>query len=220
MEQDARPEPDTEREPAAALPEQEPAPRSWPRLVGEALWIVLAVLLALAADQWRENKANQKLADKALRGIVEEIQSNRGMVLYFLPRHREIQDALPESHEDWTQPSLEDEDSRFDPIVLRDTAWRTALETNALVHMDYQTVRQLTEVYTFQRAYNDLTRDLLRSVFDLEFHDPKRLEAQFAATKFALYIFVENEEALVEAYDRALGEIEITPTPRPAGGPQ
>ncbi|MEM8993454.1 MAG: hypothetical protein AAGF23_01555 [Acidobacteriota bacterium] len=90
------------------------------------------------------------------------------------------------------------------------TADRTALETNALVHIDYQTVRLLTDVYTFQEAYAELTRDLLRTSFDLDQHDTTRVEAQFEATRFFLYIFVENEKALLQTYDRVLADLGVT----------
>ncbi|MEO1368486.1 MAG: hypothetical protein AAFX50_15035 [Acidobacteriota bacterium] len=199
---------------AGAPPPQPSTPRRALRLVGEATWVMLAVLLAFAADQWREGQGHKKLADRALRGIVEEIRANRGTVSYFLPRHEALRANLPDRPEDWTPPAFEDEENRFDPIVLRDTAWRTALETNALVHIDYQTVRLLTDAYTFQEAYAELTRDLLRTSFDLDRHDPSRLEANFEATRFFLYIFVENEKALLQTYDRVLAELDVTANPR------
>ena len=213
---------DQANEPVAA---PEPAPRQPGRrllgLLGEGLWIVLAVSLAFAADQWRDHRANQNLAKKALDSLVEEIKRNRGVLAYFLPRHEKLLAGLPETAQDWDPPSLddEDEDERFDPVFLQDTAWRTALETQALTHLDYRVVRTLTEVYSFQEAYADLTRDLIRTSFDLDIHDPDKVEAQFHMTRYFLFIFVANEQKLLSTYDEALSRLqsssvtESTPPP-------
>lgn len=184
--------------------------RSFLRLAGEALWILLAVLLALAADQWRENQANKRLAKRALDGVIEEMEGNRGVLARILPSHQRLLESMPDDVEDWRPPSIEDENNRFDPIFFRDTAWRTALETQALVHLDYQVVRTLTEVYTFQGAYAELNRDLIRSSFSLDAYDPQRLEAQFGMTRYFLFIFVANEQKLLEVYDEALSFFERT----------
>jgi len=47
-----------------------------PELILEAAFVVFAVLLALGVDEWRENRTNQKLADRTRDNIIEEIHAN------------------------------------------------------------------------------------------------------------------------------------------------
>ena len=46
-------------------------------VVIEAVSIVLAVLLALGVDEWREGRSQQKQAESALVNIAEEIRANQ-----------------------------------------------------------------------------------------------------------------------------------------------
>ena len=43
--------------------------------------------------------------------------------------------------------------SRLRPAFLTDTAWRTALATGALTHMEYETVARLSALYTAQQRF-------------------------------------------------------------------
>ncbi|MEE8595438.1 MAG: hypothetical protein V3T25_06155 [Gemmatimonadota bacterium] len=47
-----------------------------PELVVEGFSVMLAVLLALAADSWREDRANRELAALARASVLEEVRGN------------------------------------------------------------------------------------------------------------------------------------------------
>ncbi len=51
--------------------------RKLPELLVEGFSVALAVLLALAVDEWRENRSNLELAQRAEASIMAEVGSNR-----------------------------------------------------------------------------------------------------------------------------------------------
>ena len=54
----------------------------------EAFFVVLAVVLALAANEWRQGRADREQARGALASIVEELEANRQAVSESLQYHQ------------------------------------------------------------------------------------------------------------------------------------
>ena len=77
----------------------EPLRNKLPSLFLEAFSVVLAVLLALAVDQWREDRANAALAQLAADRIESEVRANRQELSRAAGRHGEIYEDLETSLE-------------------------------------------------------------------------------------------------------------------------
>ena len=60
----------------------------------EIISIVLAVLLALAVDEWRENRANAQLARETLNRIIVELKLNVNELEDITKKHQTMHDQL------------------------------------------------------------------------------------------------------------------------------
>ncbi len=182
-----------------------------PSLFLEIVSIIIAVLLALAVNEWRETRSNNRLADTALMNIQEEIAENKRLFDTILPRHEALLDTLLDVDEKIKSGELSEDDDRADlefvPLFVQDTAWQTALATQALIHMPYETVKVLSAVYTFQESYTRVTDHFIKSVFEIENHrdDLQAAQRQFAIS--ALQTFVTYEKAMPHFYENALTTI-------------
>src|SRR6187401_705292 len=130
-------------DPAAAL--GHPGPRGSlfqrisakvPKLIFETLCIVISILLALWVGQKVDQAKEHRLALKALRNFREELQGNRDFMKQALPLHRTyIQrlEAIQPPIQSWNDIDKQIHFSGLGPSSAYNTAWETALATNALV---------------------------------------------------------------------------------------
>ena len=107
-----------------------------PSLMLEVVSIIIAVLLALGVNEWRESRSHKKLADQALATIHDEIVENKKLFETILPHHKELLDTLIFVDNQIKNGLLSEDDDRaelqFVPLFVQHTAWQTALATQAL----------------------------------------------------------------------------------------
>lgn len=140
----------------------------WPELLVEGFSVALAVLLALAVDEWRENRSNRELAELAEASIVAEVQENlrrleegaadRDSLLAYLDASL----AILESGE-----TPEDISINVSPALLARTAWETAQVTRAIHFMPYDKVARIGRLYDFQRMYETSEAQLVELISSL-----------------------------------------------------
>ena len=136
----------------------------WRPLLVEALFVMLGVALALAADQWREAANQRRRADTALASIREELETNRLAVEQSLSYHSETFETLHALRQQAAAArqgggAAPRPDGRtfsrgfVNPAQLLFTAWEAAHATDLLGHMEYADVLALARIYEQQRAY-------------------------------------------------------------------
>lgn len=168
--------------------------------------IIFSILLALAVNGWAERRAQDQLAERALRSFELEIRQNKRNVEEVLPYHRTLAasvrraDSLGSigSFADWREQIPEF--SGFYPADLPATAWQSALAVGALTEIGYDTVATLSKVYYYQSkldAYNTT------SITTFDFSD-SRMPATVRQAYVYLATVVPNEEGLLQLYDEAL----------------
>ena len=132
---------------------------SWRALFIEVLFLCIGVMIALTADNWREERNNQKLAQNALTHIQGEIQYNldflSGRISYYETLKIELDSVL----------SLTPAENRFkfktnapswrgyNPPILRSSTFEAAISSQAMQHMDFSMADKLSRVYSFQDFY-------------------------------------------------------------------
>ena len=128
------------------------------KLLIEVFSIVVGVLLALAMNEWRENRANRALAQTALANVESEIRSNQELLV----RVNEINKSALELIE---QVDREDEETKaFVPgLQLQEIAWTALLSSGVSSHIDYQMLLGLSECYAIQRVYKDMGRQIVQA---------------------------------------------------------
>lgn len=145
-----------------------------PELALEATFIVFAVLVALAVDEWNEGREYREQAEIARGAVVTELQGNREELRTSAPT---VQTMLEEvgavvsrlqGGEVVEGAALSGELPDFS-----DAAWETARSTGVLARMDYEWVLRTARVYETQELTLELQRDLLTSFGSLAVRAPE-----------------------------------------------
>jgi hypothetical protein len=170
-------------------------------LLVEVFSIILGVLLALAVNQWRENRFHKAQAESALNNVSNEIKSN-------LKALKILHDNISATIKLISEVSESDtaEDSKFIPgLQLRDTACKTLLSTNVASYVKYETVLQLSETYSIQDVYKQAAVSITDAALNLAAYaaangrdvDDKHFQKQFYNY---FVMLVEVESVLLRLY--------------------
>jgi hypothetical protein len=133
----------------------------WRPILLEAFFVVLGVVLALAANEWRQAIADRRSAATALESIREELDANRQSVLRSLRYHLQLSDTLrvimrqaATRRDSASPPDIRVFTQGFvHPAQLLGTAWETAAATDAVRHIAHDDVLVLARIYDQQRRY-------------------------------------------------------------------
>jgi len=114
----------------------------------EAVFVVLGVVLALAANEWRQNVKARELADSALDSIVAELATNLELVRASREYHEAEIQMLQKKVGAGEEPLPREFKRGFiNPAWVTATAWEVAKETGVLADFDYETVLTLSATY-------------------------------------------------------------------------
>jgi hypothetical protein len=198
-----------------------------PELAFETVCIVISILLALWVGQKVDQAKEHRLAIKALRNFREEIQGNREFMKQALPLHRTyIQrlESIQPPIQSWNDIDKQIHFSGLGPSSAYNTAWETAVATNALVQIDYDTVKKLSSVYLRQK-YVELVRQKFLDIFynPATFH-PDNAAGLVQSMYFMFQDLARVEENIIKDYDDTLRKIderypELGPEPAASGAP-
>jgi hypothetical protein len=188
-----------------------------PDLLIEALFIFLAVLLALAAEEWREGRDRRELADRALRSVVEEIRSNLEELERTTPKNEErlerarrVLDELEAGGEEG------DADIGLEVSLLSTAAWQSAQMSQAVQYLDLETMREISEVYEIQELYERMQDDMvdgIRELVRIAEEDPRAAVRQGTS---GLAMVMELQRVLADVYRNSLEELEAGSKADPA----
>jgi hypothetical protein len=174
----------------------------------ESSFVVASILMALAVDEWAQNKEYEDLASQSLEIFEREILQNRARLADVGPYHGGIRDLLGQ------MAAMDEEGLDVRPIVeglespvLLSTAWETALATGALTHMEFQTVSALSLTYSIQEEFEQGGPSLPR------FSSPETISAaqnrqQLSEAFRYVMDLTQGESELVAVYDEVLEVID------------
>jgi hypothetical protein len=172
-----------------------------PRVLFESLLITVSILFALALDEWREDRQNAENIQKALSNFVSEIRQNKATIDDAAPFNQGLRHVLSKRQEVRNIESVThfvNIIESYNPVVLRSTAWDTALATGSFSKMDYSLVSALSLTYGLQNRYQELNRTGMS-----ELTSPQNLTAE------RLNITVYNSIRYLEEVTRMESELEI-----------
>jgi hypothetical protein len=182
-----------------------------PEILLEAASVVVAVLLALAVDEWRDARAKRELADRAKRSILSELQANRDELnRSYAQNARHLQDlevtlrtleANPDSKHAQVQLA-------FNAAQLSDAAWETTRATQASQLLPFDWVVEMARVYDTQAMYKTTQLDMLQRTRSAiaEFGSAARPADIVAPLRSELLTFQILGEQLRTSYDKALNQ--------------
>ena len=208
----------------ATLPAAPHGLRSWlPRVLAESVLIVFSVLLALAVDQWREDRELQREVREARIAFANEIRGNRDLLTSerYHGHHKRMwahYRALGAAADARDEARLAELDvitsAEFSngvwPTPLRDAVWRSFSQSEILRHMKPAEVFLLADTYREQEALDQWHNRM----FDIwsqptaEIDRPEFQRSKIHTTRSYLADVVAAEERLVEHYTKVLEQLD------------
>ena len=131
-----------------------------PQVLIESALIVVSILVALALDEWRDERQDAEVVQQSLENFLIEIDQNKVRVEDAAPFNQGLHSVLTSYYMDDDLESVDefvDMVESYSPAVLQSTAWDTALATGTLSKMDYNLVRVLSLTYGVQSRYQTTT---------------------------------------------------------------
>lgn len=123
-----------------------------PEILIEAASVVLALILALALNQWNENREIAARAGAARAAILAELSENRHEIEVARPALKAIVEKL--------RGAIEGKDTKSHELnvdlgvsLLSSAAWRAALAIQATQSIDFQWMTRVAKVYELQDNY-------------------------------------------------------------------
>jgi len=124
----------------------------WPLLGIEALLIVLSVLLALALDNWREEREHRELAHRAMHSFVDEMRYNCRRILIVADYHQAV--LAGEQSPQGLQVGL-----------LRNDAWEVVKTSGAAAWLEYDLIEQMSAISIQQGDHRAVVQAYLQAMF-------------------------------------------------------
>ena len=175
----------------------------------ESVLVVGSILLALALDEWNEDREFEDLATRSLVNFEREIRQNRLRLEDATPFHVGLRDVL--ANMDAGSAAVPATTIRnilegFQPALLVSTAWETAVATGALGYMDYEVVAGLSLTYNMQERLVTLNRSGMNDLLVGGFRSGEADLLVYTANRYMREL-TESEQGLRGVYDLVLGLI-------------
>jgi hypothetical protein len=133
-----------------------------PRLLLEALSVVFAVLVALAVDEWNEERELREQAARARVAIVSELQANQEELRAGTESSQEMLESATGTLRSLRRgEELPGSSFQGNLPDFSDAAWQTARVTGIVSHMEYDWVLETARVYETQALVQELQGGLL-----------------------------------------------------------
>jgi hypothetical protein len=174
-----------------------------PEILIEATSVVFAVLLALAVDEYRQDRENAGRAARARESILAELRTNRELLRRSLASNRKALAAI--APDDQLGPGS---DTKLELGLvwygLSSAAWQSAQNTQTMHFMDHHWLIKTASVYETQLMYGRHQEDLFRHIGGAITEPDKRNGAR--AVRGRLYMLLQVAESLIRNYDAALAQ--------------
>lgn len=142
-----------------------------PRVLAESFLIVISILVALALDEWRDQRQDDDMVRQALLNFASEISQNQDRIEDAAPFNQGLLDVLEDQFRQQDNSTADEFVmmlESYSPVVLQTTAWDTALATGSLAKMEYNLVSALSMTYTIQSRYQSATRSGIGEVLSAQ----------------------------------------------------
>jgi hypothetical protein len=176
----------------------------------EILSIVIGVLIALAVNEWNENRIHKERADEAIQNIINEIDSNIKLMRLVNKNNKAVIKSLKNEN---AVDANESKNQNFLPgLQIQDTAWKTLQSTGVSEYIKYSTLYTLSNVYSLQEIYKKLGYNLIQNTANhrilLSVKDngvPNSIDSEVFASDMELIESVES--ALLNNYKKTLEQL-------------
>jgi hypothetical protein len=181
----------------------------------QILSIIFSILLALSLNEWKESRNNKQLAFITLKNFRTELGDNKKAIEGALRDQRMFLNSLEDqvAH----LKAGKEKALRLPEINMPDvltTAWETALGTRAMVHIDYDLITNLSELYLQQKWLISLEDKVFQAILSPYSYEKRNAENLARSLYVSLKNIMEVEGKLLAMYDAAMQKIDARLTKR------
>lgn len=131
---------------------------SWKRFALEIASIIMGVLIALAVDEWNEEREYRAQARSAIQNLQAEMQNNLAILEIIHPENAAALAAVESG-------DTADDTTQIRPgLVLQDAAWKTLISSGVSRHVAYDQLFEISEIYTMQALYLSFAKDFVQMI--------------------------------------------------------
>jgi hypothetical protein len=188
----------------------------------ESALIVGSILFALFLDEYRGQLEQDRLRDRALATVSNEIKRNLELVEEGIPNHQSILEKLDKALRDESYKvqlltnnislslsNLIMPDGVSSSGWVDDSAWLALRFSSAFSNLDFDTVLVLSKVYNSQESGIEGTlEDVLTLLSSRELLEKENIDITLTLLRNIFHELVAQEEDILLRYKNALSEIE------------
>jgi hypothetical protein len=181
----------------------------WRKLIGSALFeaafVVLGVVLALAANEWRQARVHRAEGENARTAIANELRANRHLLDSARIYHRRVIGTIFSSPPDTKFDAQTFRGGFIQPAQVSTTAWEVASETGALSHIPYPEVLAISQVVALERRYDAMALSTGQLIYgELYRVGPNGVAANARNLASILGSFTYREDQVIRQIDSTL----------------
>jgi len=172
------------------------------RMLLDVVGVVFAVLVALAADEWRDNRELQQQADRAQAAVLAELRANRTELERTRPSIDSTEARLAEGSRVSAEGRARALSLDLEFPDFSDAAWRITQVTDAASRIDFDWLTRVARIYETQELYGEERSAILQTLGEMgtagQNPEVDRLRNQ-------VHILRQLHDQLVQRYDQFLG---------------
>ena len=179
----------------------------------EAIFVMLGVVLALVANEWRESRQHRNEASAANHAITAELSANRAALSSAFKYHSGLLDTL-RAQRQTGRPTNPGTFSRgfVAPAQLSSTTWQVAAETGVLSHMPYPAVLSLSRAYAQQQRYEQQAQSVGQLIYSEIYRGgPAAIASNTEGLVSLIGAFAYRERQMLALFDSTLTTAEPSP---------
>lgn len=174
--------------------------------ISKFLWdippVVIAVLLALGLNTWKENRSEAAAAKESLKAIIMELDANEASIQGFRDDNKKHMDnlyALLDSMESANITTLETSDYDFSFRILSSSVWETSQTREIAKYHSPDIIRDIAKLYNLQKLIDGVWQTHLNKITSTEFHTGVTTTGKIEAHRDLLEISVSIADVYLEA---------------------
>lgn len=181
--------------------------------------VILGVLIALAVDEWRDDRRKATEARAALTELRRELDANHAIILRRQALHRQLDSLLGATLDQHLATERVGRKvvlngwfglarSGFGPAHGSELAWQLALQSRAVEQFDPATRLLLARLYDENAQLRAVSEQALNSLFATPATEGGNIFGSVLAAKGSMGDVVAGEQRLAELYPRALTRVD------------
>jgi hypothetical protein len=130
---------------------------NYTNLLTEVLSIVIGVLLALAANDWNNNRLDNIKLKLAFANVTTELQQNEKLLVSIAENNARVLKSIEQQNQE--------QQGKFVPgLQLRDTAWQTFMSSGLSNAAEIHVLQSLHDHYALLNVYKSLSYQTVQSI--------------------------------------------------------